>query len=877
MFFRRLLLSSLAVTGAVSIAGQAGAQETTADQGGTNFGDIVVTAQKRDESLQDVPISVSAYTAEFREQSGIISTQDQMNFTPGVVYSQSADRVAIRGIGRQTNTVGTDPGVAVYNDGFYQPSLLDVGGSTLGTARVEVLRGPQGTLYGRNSIGGAINVISVRPSDEFEGEARLGLNDYGRVTLEGRVSGPLSDNARGSLMVYGHKQEDGYYDNLYPGRTDEGGVQDTWYAEGQIEFDVTDRLDWWMRLRVGEYDNHDRSGAMISPYDAGYSLENVPTPTYDLGPAQLNIPNPSIADNREFLSDRERSNYLDDFILFVTELNYRFDDFDVKYIGGFQQYESGYTVDGEQGPSDGFNWPLSRAWYPNIFSYIGVGELAPGDNSGVTIPIQGDVETFGNDDKDVFSHEINISSTGDGPLQWLVGAYYYQEQSEQYFDISFPTQPEFSNVYPFLTNPLVLASVGLPAQSIYGTAWAVMNGLVPPTSLPNTTRSGYYQFGVLEARSSAVFAQFDYDITDTLHTTVGVRYSHDEKEGIERTRVPAWYPFLIPAGTPLDVNGDTVVDFLAPADQIVNYVADISQLTFTNSAGALYSPVRTGVRDESFNHTTGTAGLQWTPNDDTLIYGTYSYGYKAGGFTLGTFKPTVDPETIDAFEIGWKQQIGDTLQFNGAIFFYNYHDLQTVIQTPVQGVATSQLINLNESRTRGIELEGIWAPTENFRLMANYSYNDAEILNACCFLDDADPFGVRTPSLGGTVGIPLYQDLAGNRVPFSPEHKAAINGVYSFFLDPGELSFSATGNYRSESYYTVFNTSDWLMEGYTTWDFRVRWQDANDRYSIIGTVANAFDEDAVQAFSTTNPQTSNQQTIGLQPPRIVSVEFQYRF
>jgi iron complex outermembrane receptor protein len=350
---RPLLLAPILLSG----AGIAAAQDAT------SAGEIVVTAQKRSEQLEDVPISVSAFTAEFREETGIISTQDQMNFTPGVTYSATADRVAIRGVGRQTNTVGTDPGVAIYNDGFYQPSLLDVGGSTLGTQRVEVLRGPQGTLYGRNSIGGAINVISKRPSDEFEGEARLGYNEYGRTTLEGLVSGPFSDSVRGSLQVFKADQDEGYYENRFPNMPDEGGVVDIWYAEGQLAFEVTDRFDARMRLRVGAYDNRDRNSAMISPYDAGYSLENVPTPTWDLGPGQLNIPNPGLTDNSAFLSDRARSNYLDDYVLFITELNYRFDTFDVKYIGGYQQAETGYSVHGEQGPSFGFDWPLSNDWY----------------------------------------------------------------------------------------------------------------------------------------------------------------------------------------------------------------------------------------------------------------------------------------------------------------------------------------------------------------------------------------------------------------------------------------------------------------------------------------------------------------------------------
>lgn len=886
----RLLLLSCATSALVGMGGGASAQQPL-----TTLEEIVVTATKRSESLQDVPISVSAFTAEMREETGIISTQDQMNFTPGVTYSATADRVAIRGVGRQTNTVGTDPGVAVYQDGFYVPDLLGVGGSTLGVERIEVLRGPQGTLYGRNSIGGAINVIARRPSDAFEGELRAGYNDFGRLTLEGRVSGPLSDRVRASLMASKIDQDEGYFTNINGG-PDEGGVTDSYAIEAQLEADVTDRFDIWVRVQLRDWNNRDRNSNLISPYDGRYSLENIPTATWDL--PRLGIVNPGVTNPRRFNTNRAASNYMDENITAVTQWTYRFDNFAVKYIGGFQQYDSGYAIDGERGPSPGFNWPLSRRYFPNLFGYLAGAPLAAADNSGLTISVTGDIETWGRDDKDAWSHEINISSTHDGPLQWLLGAYYYQEQYTQHFAISFPTETEFDTVYGLTASPVAIysamlgqgAALGLnPAQAqafaqmtAQSVGYLIATGRPVPTGplaralypsgsflsgIPNPTRDGARTLGALETRSSAVFAQVDYDITEQLHATLGVRYTHDKKEGVEQIRLPAWHPYAIPAGTVLDLNLDGVPDTVTAADQIVSYVADLHPRTG-----------QTGTPKDSWNHTTGTFGLQWKPNDDTMLYASYSYGYKSGGFNLATFSASVDSETIDALEIGLKQTFGGTLQVNAAAFSYNYHGLQTVIQQKLgPGAATSALVNLNEARTRGVEVEAIWSPIQNLRLMANYSYLDAKIEDACCFVDDADPFGTRNGLPGAVPGVQFPQGLAGNRVPFSPKHKAAVNATYTLDFSPGSLSLSATGNYRTSSYYTVFNTPDYLMDGYTTWDFRVAWTGRDDRYAIIGTIANAFDEEAVQSFSTTSPQTSNQQTIGLQPPRIVSLELQYRF
>jgi outer membrane receptor protein involved in Fe transport len=329
--------------------------------------EIIVTAQKREQSAQSISVAVSVFSGQELVEQGVTNINGLEHLAPSLEvesqFGSGQPSFSLRGVGFKDYATLNAPTVGVYVDEVANPYPVMTQGVLFDLERVEVLRGPQGTLYGRNSIGGTINVISKRPSDEFEGEARLGYNEYGRTTLEGLVSGPFSDSVRGSLQVFKADQDEGYYENRFPNMPDEGGVVDIWYAEGQLAFEVTDRFDARMRLRVGAYDNRDRNSAMISPYDAGYSLENVPTPTWDLGPGQLNIPNPGLTDNSAFLSDRARSNYLDDYVLFITELNYRFDTFDVKYIGGYQQAETGYSVDGEQGPSCGFDWPLSNDWY----------------------------------------------------------------------------------------------------------------------------------------------------------------------------------------------------------------------------------------------------------------------------------------------------------------------------------------------------------------------------------------------------------------------------------------------------------------------------------------------------------------------------------
>src|ERR1700689_604695 len=150
-----------------------------------SIAEVVVTAEKRNESLETVPVAISAYTSKARDLIGIETIQDMTNFTPGLAYSTSLDRAFIRGVGRETNNLSTNPGVATYSDGVYNSSVVAASGDALFEDRIEVLRGPQGTLYGRNAIAGTINSISKRPTQDWEAEVRVKVGNYGTHDFEG--------------------------------------------------------------------------------------------------------------------------------------------------------------------------------------------------------------------------------------------------------------------------------------------------------------------------------------------------------------------------------------------------------------------------------------------------------------------------------------------------------------------------------------------------------------------------------------------------------------------------------------------------------------------------------------------------------------------
>ncbi|MDB5499961.1 MAG: hypothetical protein JWP28_3992 [Phenylobacterium sp.] len=172
-FKHHLMLSSALLASAIGTSAFAQPRTGTSAAATNTIEELVITAEKREQSLQDVPVAVTAFTDAKRELVGINSIQDMTNFTPGLEYNSSTDRISLRGVGRQTNVLSADASVANYNDGIYETFAVQAGRSTLFLDRVEILRGPQGTLYGRNAIGGAINEISKRPTEQPYGEIRM--------------------------------------------------------------------------------------------------------------------------------------------------------------------------------------------------------------------------------------------------------------------------------------------------------------------------------------------------------------------------------------------------------------------------------------------------------------------------------------------------------------------------------------------------------------------------------------------------------------------------------------------------------------------------------------------------------------------------------
>jgi iron complex outermembrane receptor protein len=895
MQFKYHLLATSALL-AAALSSTAYAQTTgskAATASSNTIEELVVTAQKREQSLQDVPVAVSAFTSEKRDLIGINTIADMTNFTPGLEYNAQNDRNTLRGIGRNTNVHAADGSVAQYSDGVYTSSTVEAGKTPLFVDRVEVLRGPQGTLYGRNSIGGAINIISKRPTDDFYAEVRAQYQNYNQSILEGAVSGPtMIPGVEFRFGANWDRQTDGWFKNTVPGQADGGNIIDTKYVEGQLKFKFNDRFDAWMKLAWADW--HNGSGgpgsrdtwvpAPFATYQAANPIE-VPNSGYAClaGTGVTNIitaggqslaqacHNGALDSPRSFSSDIPFQVKLTGTMIFASEWNYHFDNMDLKYIAGGTHYD--YALSGPAtNPYD--QAPITSFTLPRV---LPAGTLGAGSPT-VTIPGAGPVQDLRyafnyHEALNWVSHEVNLASTNKGPFQWIVGAFYYDEDY---------TQPVYTTLNdvggqlaPQLANTCSTAGSGNPSA---------LNGPACPELADNG--HVYDDRPSLNTKSKAAFGQIDWQFTPHWKTTIGLRYTQDEKKGQETLRLVCF-----------SVAGCGVAPELLGS----NFTLDFTELPsvvggFPGFPGGAGTPgvstnttldpatgFATRYYSDHWSATTGTFGVQWDPEPGTMAYFNYSRGYKAGGFrigidtTIGT-APATEPEHMNAFEVGLKKDFGRTLQVNMAAFYYDYENDQIPLTIPstAGGLAQAQSVffNVPKAKSQGFELESIWQPIDHLQILFNYSYLDAHVTKGDGVVDPADPAALANgakPDLSfaqcassgscpadlftapgafiqnaagalvpytGAGGFQRGQSIVGNQLPNAPKNKVAINANYTYEMDSGSLIGSVSYIWRDKQFGSLFDRDYYEAPSYDQWDARLTWKAQSNHFTIIAFIKN---------------------------------------
>ncbi|MBS0332817.1 MAG: TonB-dependent receptor, partial [Proteobacteria bacterium] len=446
------------------------------------------------------------------------------------------------------------------------------------------------------------------------------------------------------------------------------------------------------------------------------------------------------------------------------------------------------------------------------------------------------------------SHEISLASSGNGPLQWIGGLYYYREGYKQpVFTTNFK-QPQLAGAN--------LINAGNPAG----------------ISL-DTNQRLYDDRTQFQEESYAAYGQIDWKFTDTWKATLGLRYSHDHLFGTEAVRLICFGPQACLSGSAPNLLGTLTPPVDVTAAQV--YTGGIPTGVVNNGkpGGVTFTPDGFASRgyDHNWEATTGTAGLQWDPSPGTMMYARYSRGYLMGGFNsgvtsfLGQF-PFTDAEHDNDYEIGIKKDLFNrTLQVNLALFWEDLSGFQAPLSVAnnTGGLAPSQsqYVNIPKSVTRGFELETNWVPFEHATVLFNYSFTDAYVKTLSGVIDPTDPSALQpgakpltalqtctgtNPAVAGgnalcdvnTGLVQRPQDLSGNSLPQTPRNKIAIAATYTWDFEPGSLTPEVSYIWRDKQYAGIFERWYNAAPSWDQWDARVTWKGKDNRYSVIAFIKN---------------------------------------
>jgi iron complex outermembrane receptor protein len=470
------------------------AQEAPAEPERGGIEEITITAEKRESNLQETPVAVTAITSDAIEQQGLQDFNDVQFVAPALVYGEIADmaQITMRGIGVDTSTIDAEPGVGLYQDGVYRGGLTSSAGLFFDLERIEVLRGPQGTLYGRNTTGGALNVITKLPGEAFafEGDALYGSHD--RRRLSGAVDLPLAPGLLALRAAFAYDERDGYTDNLLTGNEEDDGEAKQAKLAAVLTpaetLDVTLRFNW-----------------IDSDYGGPPFVKTFDYPAFPLfisasDPGGVLPPLPGIATPVPFSKPDPRN------VRYDRDQEYTRDSWDVNL-----------TV----------AWELSDAitlkW---IAGYLDLEQdLNPGNNDGVPIRLlEGDYEQFNEE----WQHEINLSGSAlDGRLDWIAGFFYYDSDIAEEYRYRLP---DLQLTYEWLFSGFIPACAPTPTGPTTANPSNCLAGF-GTTLAGASTPVPFLEFSLdQDLKSWALFTQETFHFTDRLRVTAGFRWSQDEKQ-----------------------------------------------------------------------------------------------------------------------------------------------------------------------------------------------------------------------------------------------------------------------------------------------------------------------------------------------------------
>ncbi|MET0988463.1 MAG: TonB-dependent receptor [Steroidobacteraceae bacterium] len=723
----RLTLALSWITTALAAAPAYSADTSTGDADRNQLEEIVVTAQKREQNVQETPLSITAVTGDALEKIGVTTVQELNRVDPALQIGQATGTVTtfIRGIGNPVTTAGNEASVPVYIDDVYFVRASTTFFDLASVERVEILKGPQGTLFGRNASGGVISIYTKDPNlEEAEADVRLGYANYDTRDAKGYFSVPLGSTVAANLAISYHDQNDGWGKNrelANPLDTSQGyapGGDDYWNGDSTS---VRGKILWQPSestsiMLIGYYQD---SRSTIGFYGRPFSGTVGGTPD----------------------SAHNNGAFVDPSVMPVpAQVLPKLGFYDVSL--GHAQYDD---ADG-WGTSARLDQELSFAEFVSISAYRTQDELfsAAGNYS----PYDWLVYDLNIRDSQ-FSQEFQLKSKADAPFSWIVGAYYLD------------------------------AKGGFDPTIIHGPGQAG-NGI-----------DGIDIVGKQDAKSYAGFGQMTYPVTDATNVTAGIRYTKDKVKG----------------------RGYTDVRFFPGIGALIGLPTDTLRVQQFDSNNNFGGPEGIAIVDgnnsdasPSFEKVTWKLAVDHEFADGVMGYVNYSRGYKAGTFnTLPLDSAALDPEVIDAYELGFKSDLADgRVRLNGAVFWNDIKDPQ--VQAQRNGLVF--LKNAGKARTKGVELDVTALATPGVTVRLGATYLDAkfrEFPDAPSYCPSPEVDAVTCQAL--TPGLPLAAgnlntivvDAKGNYMPYASKWKVTSGISYETQLAGlGEMTFDLAGNYSSK-------------------------------------------------------------------------------
>ena len=719
--------------------------------------EVIVTAEKRSESLQDVSKAVTALSSEEIERKNIVDFVGLSAIAPGVTVAKNEGYktiISIRGVGDETNQNAiAAPSVALHMDGIFIASKFSLRTDFIDLDRIEVLRGPQGTLFGQNSTGGTVNVINTAPTfEDLSGKVDLTLGDYDLVKLRGGVNVPISDTVatRFSWVTTDHE---GFTENLVNGQD----LDDTNHSTFRTDwlFDISDNSSLRLFAQFFEADNN------------GAAMKGLDDPT--LNPRKLKQDSASIYElTSEIIAG-----------IFNTDLGFA----NLKILTSIQEDDIYVSRDNDRhnygdvhssGPMEGF--PYNRAEYRPETSLV-------------------ETSTF----------EINLISNEPlfGNTDWILGAFYFDHEIENHIyevkDVNNNKQAALMDgqFTPYVHAPICATS---PFEGICFAAYDAEIGFVSE-AYPSR-------------ESQSLYGQATVNIDDANRAIFGFRYTEDE---------------------------------------------------FSSNVTNFFGLQQYLIQDE-LDETTGRIAYERDLDEDTMVYVSYTKGFKPGGSNL-TFGYPVDDEQnygalpapqlvfpffqsemIDAFEVGLKTDfLEGRMRANISAFAYDYENLQ--FQSTDPDVYRGGVANIPESEMKGLELELISLISDSLSFDLRVAYLDTEITSSYEALDNLNAelyfFGEEP------IRYSLREDIRGNELAKSPELTANMGLVYTTPIDSGLLTITAELIHRGAFQQRVFNNPivD-QVDAYTIYNLTASLDLTGDKWGVDLLLLNAGNKDGMNSSMT---------------------------